>query len=498
MNVTPKALYATLSGKREPYVTRARSCAALTIPSLFPPEGTQGENLLAPYQGMGARAVKALSSKIFMALLPPEAPFFRLKLAPEEREGLSDKTLGQVEEALSQLERLVMDALETRVIRPAAYEAIKQLLVSGNVLMYLGPEKARVFRLDGYVVRRNSMGEVMDIIVQEAYRTKDLSVELSDALTVEQRGEEVVKLYTHITRVTGGWEATQWVEDVPVPGTKSFYAEGRSPWLPLRMVPSSGEDYGRSYVEEHIGDFQSLESLTKSINLAAKAAARIVFLVRPNGMTNVKAMNEAANGGFVPGNPDDIHCVQLDKQADLAIAKAEADQIRAGIAAAFLMTESIQRSGERVTAEEIKTMAAELESVLGGVYSLLSAEFQSPLVGVALGRLESEGAIPEFPKDTFKPSIITGMDAMGRGADLQRIITSINVMAPMGPAAMASIKMDELWKRVLASTGVEEKGLIKSQEEMQQEQKQAQAAELMSKLGPEALKQKGQQQPQAA
>ena len=45
-----------------------------------------------------------------------------------------------------------------------------------------------------------------------------------------------------------------------------------------------------------------------------------------------------------------------------------------------------------------------------------------------------------------------------------------------------------MWKRVLAALGVEEKGLIKTQEQLQAENKQAQAAALLEKLGPEAMK----------
>lgn len=493
MTTSAKALYTALSSERSSYVTRAQLCAALTIPSLFPLEGSKGEHFVAPYQGVGARAVKSLASKIFMALFPPETPFFRLKVDPTELANLSGATQGKVEEGLSKLERMIVDALEARTIRPSAYEGIKQLIVAGNVLFHLGKERVRIFRLDRYVVRRDPMGLPLDIIVEEDYQTSDLEEEIRNSLDAESARQKTVKLYTWVRRTEDGWESEQYVEEVLVPGSKSTYAEGRCPWLPLRMIQVAGEDYGRSYVEEHVGDLQSLESLAKSMNQGAKAAARIVFLVRPNGVTNVKALNEAENGGFVPGNPDDIHCVQLDKHADLAVAKAEADEIRTGIAQAFLMTASIQRKGDRVTAEEIRTLAGELEQVLGGVYSLLSVEFQAPLVGVTIGRLEAEGAIPQFPEGTFRPAIITGTDALGRGQDLQRLVTAMNAMAPMGAPALGAIDMGEMWKRVLAALGVEEKGLIKTQEQLQAENQQAQAAALLEKLGPEALKMSQQQ-----
>ena len=42
----------------------------------------------------------------------------------------------------------------------------------------------------------------------------------------------------------------------------------------------------------------------------------------------------------------------------------------------FLLNSAIQRKAERVTAEEIRYMAQELETAQGGVYSILSQEMQ--------------------------------------------------------------------------------------------------------------------------
>lgn len=480
-----------MTGERAAYVTRAKKCALLTIPSLFPEDGSKGENLYAPYQGIGARALKSLASKIFLALFPPESPFFRLKVDPEEVEAKGDQTQGKIDAALARLERLIVDALEVRTVRPAAYEAIKQLIVAGNVLVYVGKDKFKVFRLDKYVIRRDQMGTPIEIIVEEPYKKETLPDGIKAMLGASYNDKDVVKAYTWIRRDGDKWVTDQYVEDNLVPNSHSEYNLDRCPWLPLRMVQVTGEDYGRSYVEEHMGDLSSLETLSKSMSESAKAAARIVWLVRPNGVTDITALNRAKNGAYVAGNPEDLVCLQLNKQADMAITKAEADEIRRGISQAFLMQSSLQRSGERVTAEEIRTLANELEQVLGGVYSLLSVELQAPIVSVVIGRLEAEGVIPAFPKGTFKPAIVTGVDALGRGQDYQRIVTAMNTMAPMGESAMAAVDMGELWSRVLSSLNVPENGLIKSAEQLDGERKQEQAAQLMQAMGPEALKMQG-------
>ncbi|WP_265102931.1 portal protein, partial [Acinetobacter baumannii] len=45
----------------------------------------------------------------------------------------------------------------------------------------------------------------------------------------------------------------------------------------------------------------------------------------------------------------------------------------------FLLSSSIVRDAERVTAEEIRMQANELETSLGGVYSRLAVDFQKPM-----------------------------------------------------------------------------------------------------------------------
>ena len=55
---------------------------------------------------------------------------------------------------------------------------------------------------------------------------------------------------------------------------------------------------------------------------------------------------------------------------------------------AFLLHTAIQRDAERVTAQEIRYMAEQLETAMGGVYSLLSQEFQLPLVKILMKRMQ--------------------------------------------------------------------------------------------------------------
>ena len=69
------------------------------------------------------------------------------------------------------------------------------------------------------------------------------------------------------------------------------------------------------------------------------------------------------------------------------------------LGAAFLLNTAVTRDAERVTAQEIRMQAQELESSLGGVYSRLANELQLPLAK----RLLQE--IDEVFKDNFNEII---------------------------------------------------------------------------------------------
>ena len=77
---TAEQLYTKLEGKRDSYLQRGRQAAKLTLPYVLTEEGFgTSSRLNTPFQGIGARGVNNLASKLLLALLPPNSPFFRLQ-----------------------------------------------------------------------------------------------------------------------------------------------------------------------------------------------------------------------------------------------------------------------------------------------------------------------------------------------------------------------------------------------------------------------------------
>ena len=506
-----QGMYANLESERSSFLDRARSASEITIPSLLVNEGHSSSTILhTPYQSIGAEGVNNLSSKLLLSLIPPNAPFFRLVIDDAELEELVAFQRGEVEETLSKIERMVQQEIEVRALRVPISEALKQLIVAGNVLVYL-PEnqQMRVFKLDRYVVKRDSKGNLLKIVVKETMSPLSLP-EKAKHLVSETDEDEIpktsIELYTCVKWTGRNWKIHQEIEGQIVTGSEGSFPKNKNPFIALRFTHIDGEDYGRGFVEEYIGDLKSLETLTKAIVEGASAAAKILFLVRPNGTTRIKTLADSPNGAIVVGDAQDVSTLQLQKSADFRVAQETIRTLSERLSRVFLMNSSVRRQAERVTAEEIRIAYQELEIALGGVYSILSQEFQLPLVQLIMNKMKKEKKLPPFPDESLKPMVITGVEALGRGQDLNELAGFLQHLAPLGPdTVMRELNINEYINRLAASLGIESKGLIKSEEQKQQEaQAQQQQMQEMQerqmmqsvadKVVPEAVKSQIQQQ----
>lgn len=490
---TAASLYEKWKLDREPFLRRGRVCAELTIPTLLPPQGHTGSSdLPTPWQSIGARGVNNLSAKMLMSLFPVNAPFFRYTIDDFALEQLTQQEgmRAKVEEGLSKSERAVQNEVESSAIRVSAFEGLKHLVVAGNVLLYLPPQGGmRVFHLDRYVVRRDPMGNVLDIITEEEV-DRDVLPEGMALPDQKPDSDEPVKLYTHIKRDGKKWTVYQEVSGVKVPRSTGTIPLDKSPWIPVRFAKVDGENYGRGYIEEYLGDLKSLEGLQQAIVEGAAAAAKILFLVNPNGVTEMKDLAEAENGSFKEGTATDVTVLQLQKYNDFRVAKEAADTITERLSFAFLLNSSVQRSGERVTAEEIRYVANELEAALGGIYSILSQELQLPLVNRIIYQMEKQKRLPILPTNVVKPVIVTGIEALGRGNDLSKLDQFISTIMQI-PEAAARVNWGDYMTRRGTALAIDIKGLIKSDEQVAAEQQAAQQAAMMQQGLTPAINQAG-------
>lgn len=497
--------YTAQIANRHAVLSRAWDCAELTIPSLLPRAGHSSHSALpTPWQSVGAEGVNNLSSRLLMTSFPANHPFFRHKMdeaavaklmegGGTTEEKTNHKTL--LDAGLAAQERAVMTEIETSGDRVSLFETFKHLLVVGNVLLHDSKKGLRVYHLDHYVVRRDPSGNALEMIAFEQVDPVILPAVFQDLAKVkaQERGngnaDAPVDMYTQVLRTNTEWTIKQEVCGQIVPETEGTYPLDECPWIPLRFAKIDGENYGRSYVEEYLGDFRNCEHLSQALTEGAEAAALLILLCNPNGSTSKSALAKAKNGDVINGKMDEVGALQSGKAMDFSTAEKRLAVIENRLQRAFLLNTATQRNGDRVTAEEIRYMAQELESILGGFYTILSKELQLPYVKSKMAQMRKRGALKTLPKDIVKPSIITGMDAMGRDKDGQTLKEfMVDVSTTFGPDnAALYINVSEGITRLATSRGIDTKNLVNSSESVNAQQEQRRQDEMMNKLGPQAI-----------
>jgi hypothetical protein len=500
-----KAVYMRLKSCREPFLRRARQCAAVTIPWIMPPRGhSESSDLPTPFQSVGARGVNNLTSKLMLALFPPNAPFFKYEVDPYALEQIqgADGAREEVEQNLVKASEAILTELETSGFRVGAYEAARYLVVTGNALQYFHAEGVKIYRLDQYCVERDPQtGAPVRIVVREMLAPEDVPESVRIRVDAERARSSTTlvkscELYTmaEYDAKSGKWSVVQECEGVPVDESAHTYAEDDFPFNPLRGNVVSGEDYGRSYVEEYLGDLLSLEGLAQAIVEGAAAGARWTPLVNPAGMTDIDDLARAENGEYIPGRGDDVTSPKIDKYFDFQVAAKTANEIEGRLSFAFLLNSAVQRNAERVTAEEIRQVAGELEQALGGIYSLLSKEWQLPLVRFIAKRMTRQRRLPKIPEKYVRPTVVTGIEAIGRGNDLSRLMSAFATFTSLATAAPVIgqyLNLLELAQRVFNAAGVRTDKLLKTKDELAQEAQAAQQAAMLQHLGPNVVNQAG-------
>ena len=486
--------YNELSTHREQFLEVAYECAELTIPTLIMRNETNNyQSFVTPWQSVGAKGVTTLSSKLMLGLLPPSTTFFKLQL-DDSKLGVEipAEAKSELDLSFAKIERMIMESIAASTDRVQIFAALKHLVVTGNALLFMGKEGMKVYPLNRYCVERDGNGEVIEIVTKEKVSKKLLGLPEIDKQTPndddqgDYSGTKDVDVYTCVKRSDKGWNWYQEANGTVLPDSIGKAPLTKSPWLPLRFVTVDGEDYGRSRVEEFLGDLKSLEALMQALVEGSAAAAKVVFTVSPSSTTKPASLANAGNGAIIQGRPDDVGVVQVGKTADFQTAFQLVNVLEKRLAEAFLVL-SVRQS-ERTTAEEVRMTQMELERQLGGLFSLLTAEFLIPYLDRKMHTLTKSKKIPSVPQNLVKPTIVAGINALGRGQDREALVQFITTIAQtMGPQALAQyLNADEAIKRLAAAQGIDILNLVKSMEERNEEQQQAMQAQQMQSLTDQA------------
>ena len=493
-----RSRYDHLTSYRNHFLDIAVECSELTLPYLIQRDELRPshKNLRQPWQSVGSKAVVTLASKLMLALLPPQTTFFKLQI-DDSKLGteLPAEIRSELDLSFAKMERMVMDSIAASGDRVAVHQAIKHLVVGGNALLYMGKEGIKHYPLNRYVVERDGNGNIIEIVTKELINKQLLPQEFQELKAKETvalgNNTNDVEIYTHVKLDNNRWVWHQEAFDKVIPNTDGKAPKDANPWLVLRFNSVDGENYGRGRVEEFLGDFKSLNALSQAMVEGSASAAKVVFVVSPSSMTKPQTIAQAGNGAIVQGRPEDIGVIQVGKTADFSTAMTMMQNLERRLLEAFLVLNV--RQSERTTAEEVRLTQLELEQQLGGLFSLLTVEFLVPYLNRKLLVLSRSGQLPKYPKDLVRPTIVAGINALGRGQDRESLTAFITTVAQtLGPEAlMKFINADEAIKRLAAAQGIDVLNLVKSMEDQQAEadataQQEQEMAQMQ--LAPQLLK----------
>ena len=384
----------------------------------------------------------------------------------------------QVEIGLILAETLINAEIERKNWRAPTNMILQHLIVGGNAMEMVTPDnRIRGFRLDQYVVVRDPSGRLLEFVIEEKVFPDNLPPELGITHSKSKDGD-TVPLYTwgRFDSKKNRWEIHQELDESVITKTKGHYLV--SPYSALRWSPMIGEDYGRGKVEEHYPDLRALEGLTQSLIEGAAMASRHVNMVRPNaagGLNLRRRLAKAENGDYVVGNPEDVAMLQFQNTSGQHIVGQEVQRISQDLATAFLMKAGAQRDAERVTATELRMMTEEIEGSLGGVFSMLSQTMQRTRLNRLIAQMQSNEQLPSWEIGVVEPTILTGLEALGREQDVARVGQALQMLQGFDEDTRDYVKMEELLGKMF--NGLQLSDAVRTEGEVMERRQQRQAQE---------------------
>ena len=481
-----------LDSVRSTKLERSRYMSSLTIPSLLPINGiTNNGELPKPFSSVAARGVTNMSSRMLSALLPlNDLPFFKFELTNGEA---ADPETFSYMEALS---HQIYSTLTTKNLRESLFLALQHLIVSGDCLMVMEDDFSfRVYRMDQYAVRRNIDGSIVELIYLD-WVPKDPNSDMFESFDNNFFPSSWNSLNA-LPDYQANFCRVVWNEDKNVWDYYSEDDEGNkvddgeyinTPFLPLRWIGVTGEDYGRSHCEEILGDIETLEAYTKALIDGMTAASTFWMAVDPAGITDIDDVAQSPTGSFIGARQSDVFTVSPAQtiSPQLSAAQNAVEQMRREVGNAFLLGSAGVRSAERVTATEVRMLGMEIENVLGGAFSAIARALLEPIVRRTIALMIKDDQVDERLAEEFMEdgqltiNIVTGLQALSRDSDLTKLMQMGEMVRNLPPEAIQHFRWDQYGIALISSLGFDPRNWVRNEQETDQRQmeQQQQAMEM--------------------
>lgn len=491
----PSEFFNSKLSDRKPYEDRAQLISQVSLPYVFRAEGQDGGSALfkSVAQSFNGRQVNNLKAKMGMALLPPATSSFRLKpdaIGMINLFTVNGKPNETAIENLRQNLSLNTDAInaeiENQQIRSSLFDMLLQQIVVGSVIVEKNDRAGiTIFPLRSFVVDLDSQGEPLAMCIVEKLKM------LPEGVTPKEEKEEY-DLHTLLAldKDTNKWIMKQDIDGDIVGEEKTFADYDALPFRYFGWNWVQGDAYHRPFAEDYYPDMNQINKLGKLNTEGAVIAAKsILFVDQRGGRTRKSDITKAANGDVIDGKADDVTALQFQKNFDFQVSNDRESILKRELQANFLDTGSVQRDAERVTAEEIRVMAQQLESsTLAGVYSKMALRWSKWIVTKVMDELN-------IKFDAVDVDVLTGLDALGRSQEAQKQDSFMQRVSAL--QLNHWIKENELLQRYASFDGINIVGLLKTKKEVEEEiakAKEAQAKQTLVDAGAKAAGEEGGKQ----
>lgn len=460
-------------------LSQSEKYAFWTIPTIFTREHTDTRiTLQRDYQGKGALLVNSLASKWAMSLFPIGQSFFRLQDTKEVAAIATNMGIAApgLDTWMRELEVEANKRMFSKDGYSKLFHMLKLLIVTGNALIVRGKKDQRfsVFSVRDYTVKRAGSGKVMCIVLRERLAASEVPAGILPEGTGRDPYSDV-QMFTKIARETREhgdvFVVTQEIDNKPV-GEPSEYPEMLCPYIPVVWNLVSGEHYGRGHVEDYAPDFARMSELSQALTLYEVEALRFVNMVPPESGVDVDELNDASTGDFVAGRNGDVGTYEGGSFQKMQAVSSDISSIFQGLSYAFMYTGNV-RDAERVTAEEIRQNAREIESLFGGNYSAVVESIHYPLAHILLNEVDPRIGVA-LTLGVMQLSMLVGTAALNRSNVLQALAQAcldINQILPVLAQATRRTNPDLVVDMILNAHGVPGSSLFYTEEQLKAQQK---------------------------
>lgn len=491
-----KAHWAQMNGSKGDIITRTEQYAAWTVPTVCPMNEEDGKEQTRGNVAIGARLVAHLANKIADTMFPSDKPFFTLPLKPEADRRLSEEFADEVEKAkmVLQITKATADVakdamrnLNLTAYRPVAVEAIKGAIVAGNALIHRLPDDTRVtYNLKDFCVTRGVAGNLTSVLLRDAKKFSNLTADQQRAVggNSDRNNDATVDVYTFYWLHGGRWQRVQGLDNILLEDTRKSYSMKEFPVLDITWNLSRGETYGRGLVEENVVLFSNVDVTTAAILDTIGILADIKFLVNPASMIDLAELNASERGSYHAGSKDDIWPVEFKHTTELKLLMEQVSEWSRMLAQAFLLGTGSTRDAERVTAEEIRLNARELESAFGGLYSKLALNWQQKEAEYLIHTMD----LSERGLEEFDVAVSTGLESLSREGQLDALrlaIGDLQMLDAVPEDVRGTLDVRAFAEFVFVNRGVNLAQFVLSQEQLQKKQQaeMAQQEAMMASQG---------------